>query len=144
VTGNRVLSEELAVTVSTMMETVVSTKLGGTGIRAAIPSYQVAGKTGTAWYYNVGGGYDNQNYNSYFAGFVPARDPQIVVVVTIHEPKGEEYGGGQVAAPVFSKIAAGAMRILNVPPDSENSVNSQISMTGRLPDHNQSSQWRDL
>jgi len=144
VTGNRVLSEELAVTVSTMMETVVSTKLGGTGIRAAIPSYQVAGKTGTAWYYNVGGGYDNENYNSYFAGFVPARDPQIVVVVTIHEPKGEEYGGGQVAAPVFSKIAAGAMRILNVPPDSENSVNSQISMTGRLPDHNQSSQWRDL
>ena len=144
VTGNRVLSEELAVTVSNMMETVVSTKLGGTGIRAAIPSYQVAGKTGTAWYYDVGGGYDNENYNSYFAGFVPARDPQIVVVVTIHEPKGEEYGGGQVAAPVFSKIAAGAMRILNVAPDSENSVNSQISMTGRLPDHNQSSQWRDL
>jgi len=144
VTGNRVLSEELAVTVSTMMETVVNTELGGTGIRAAIPSYQVTGKTGTAWYYNVGGGYDNENYNSYFAGFVPARDPQIVVVVTIHEPKGEEYGGGQVSAPVFSKIAAGAMRILNVPPDSENSVNSQISMTGRLPDHNQSNQWRDL
>ena len=144
VKGERVFSEALATTVSKMMETVVSTKLGGTGVRAAIPSYQVAGKTGTAWYYNVGGGYDNENYNSYFAGFVPAHDPEVVVVVTIHEPKGEEYGGGQVAAPVFSRIASGAMRILNVAPDSADSINSQISMTGILPDHVQSDAWRDL
>ena len=119
VLGERVVDAELARQVNSMLETVVSTKLGGTGVRAAIPSYQVAGKTGTAWYYNVGGGYDEENYNSYFAGFVPAHDPKIVAVVSIHEPKGEEYGGGQVAAPVFAKIAAGAMRILNVPPDTE-------------------------
>lgn len=119
VLGERVVDAELARQVNSMLETVVSAKLGGTGVRAAIPSYQVAGKTGTAWYYNVGGGYDEENYNSYFAGFVPAHDPKIVAVVSIHEPKGEEYGGGQVAAPVFAKIAAGAMRILNVPPDTE-------------------------
>lgn len=119
VLGERVVDAKLARQVNSMLETVVSTKLGGTGVRAAIPSYQVAGKTGTAWYYNVGGGYDEENYNSYFAGFVPAHDPKIVAVVSIHEPKGEEYGGGQVAAPVFAKIAAGAMRILNVPPDTE-------------------------
>ena len=116
--GERVVDAGLARQVNSMLETVVSTKLGGTGVRAAIPSYQVAGKTGTAWYYNVGGGYDEENYNSYFAGFVPAHNPKIVAVVSIHEPKGEEYGGGQVAAPVFAKIAAGAMRILNVPPDT--------------------------
>ena len=118
VLGERVVDAGLARQVNSMLETVVSTKLGGTGVRAAIPSYQVAGKTGTAWYYNVGGGYDEENYNSYFAGFVPAHNPKIVAVVSIHEPKGEEYGGGQVAAPVFAKIAAGAMRILNVPPDT--------------------------
>ena len=118
VLGERVVDAGLARQVNSMLETVVSTKLGGTGVRAAIPSYQVAGKTGTAWYYNVGGGYDEENYNSSFAGFVPAHNPKIVAVVSIHEPKGEEYGGGQVAAPVFAKIAAGAMRILNVPPDT--------------------------
>ena len=139
VAGERVLDADLVKTVNSMLETVVSKSLGGTGVLAAIPSYQVVGKTGTAWYYNVGGGYDNENYNSYFAGFVPAHDPEIVVVVTIHEPKGEQYGGGQVAAPVFHQIASGAMRILNVPPDSDDSsVNSQISMNGRLPAGTQS------
>ena len=133
VSGERVLDGALVRTVNRMLETVVSTKLGGTGVRAAIPSYQVAGKTGTAWYYNVGGGYDEENYNAYFAGFVPARNPRIVAVVTIHQPKGEETGGGTVAAPAFAKIAAGAMRILNVPPDQEEPEASQISMTDRLP-----------
>ena len=130
VSGERVVDSELVRKVNDMLETVVSTKLGGTGVRAAIPSFQVAGKTGTAWYYNVGGGYDEENYNSYFAGFVPAHNPKIVAVVSIHEPKGEEYGGGQVAAPVFAKIAAGAMRILNVPPD--------------LEDENRAIGWSDL
>jgi len=117
VAGERVIRQDIAETVSTMLRSVVSTEAGGTGVRAAIPSYQVAGKTGTAWYYNPGKGYDNRNYNSYFAGFVPASNPRVVMVISIHQPKGDEYGGGQVAAPVFSQIAAGAMRILNVPPD---------------------------
>jgi len=137
VAGERVIDQKLARTVNSMLETVVSKELGGTGVLAAIPSYQVAGKTGTAWYYNVGGGYDTENYNSYFVGFVPAHNPEIVAVITIHEPKGEETGGGRVAAPVFAKIAAGAMRILNVPPDNETHTHDQISMQYRLPELNQ-------
>jgi cell division protein FtsI (penicillin-binding protein 3) len=117
VRGERVIREDIADKVNAMLRSVVSTDAGGTGVRANIPSYQVAGKTGTAWYYNPGRGYDNTNYNSYFAGFVPASDPRVVIVISLHQPKGSEYGGGQVAAPVFSQIAAGAMRILNVPPD---------------------------
>ena len=95
----------------------------------------------------MGGGYDNENYNSYFAGFVPAHDPEIVVVVTLHEPKGEEYGGGQVAAPVFSRIASGAMRILNVAPDNEgneDTENNQISMANERADSVQPDSWRGL
>ncbi len=133
VEGERVLDQDLVRKVNRMLETVVSKKLGGTGVRAAIPSYQVAGKTGTAWFYNVGGGYDNENYNAYFAGFVPARNPRIVAVISIHQPQGDETGGGTVAAPAFAKIAAGAMRILNVPPDNEDSEPSQISMTSQPP-----------
>ena len=141
--GERVIDAQIARDVNAMMETVVSTKLGGTGELAAIPSYQVAGKTGTAWYYNVGGGYDEENYNSYFAGFVPAHNPKIVAVVSIHEPKGEEYGGGRVAAPVFAKIAAGAMRILNVPPDSA-VEEKQVSMSGVVGLDKQPASWREL
>ena len=133
VEGERVLDQDLVRKVNRMLETVVSKKLGGTGVRAAIPSYQVAGKTGTAWFYNVGGGYDNENYNAYFAGFVPARNPRIVAVISIHQPQGDETGGGTVAAPAFAKIAAGAMRILNMPPDNEDSEPSQISMTSQPP-----------
>lgn len=76
----------------------------------------MAGKTGTA--HVVGEfGYEENLHNSLFAGMVPASDPEIVVIVVINEPKGEEHYGGQVAAPVFSEIAAGAMRILNIQPD---------------------------
>lgn len=116
--GVRVISEELTESVTQMLESVVRPGGGGTGTRAYIPSHRVAGKTGTAWFYDVqGGGYDDENYISLFAGFAPVSNPKIVTVVTIHEPQGEEYGGGQVAAPVFANITAGALRILNVPPD---------------------------
>jgi cell division protein FtsI (penicillin-binding protein 3) len=91
----------------------------------------VAGKTGTAWFYNAGGGYDNENYNAYFAGIVPADNPRIVAIVSIHQPQGKETGGGTVAAPAFAKIAAGAMRILDVPPENDVADGSQISMTDR-------------
>jgi cell division protein FtsI (penicillin-binding protein 3) len=122
VAGERVIKAEIAAMVNEMLLGPVSKEMGGTGVRANIPSYQVAGKTGTAWYYNPGRGYDNQNYNSYFAGFVPASNPRVVILISIHQPQGDEYGGGQVAAPVFSEIAAGAMRILNVPPDAPEPV----------------------
>lgn len=129
VPGIRVISEEIAATVTHMLEAVVRPGGGGTGTLAYIPTHRVAGKTGTAWYYDVAkGAYDEGNYISLFAGFAPVSNPKIVTVVTIHEPKGEEYGGGRVAAPVFSTITAGALRILNVPPDIIPADSSLLSL----------------
>ena len=142
VSGQRVLDKNLVAKVSAMLETVVQPDHGGTGTRADIPAYKVAGKTGTAWHYdNEEQAYDDENYNSYFAGFAPASDPKIVVVVTIQEPKGEEYGGGQVAAPVFAKIASGALRVLNAVPDKNvlEVTDSSLSQAGT----NSMSIWRD-
>jgi cell division protein FtsI (penicillin-binding protein 3) len=118
VEGERVIDAKIVSEVTKMLMGVVSKEMGGTGVRAAIPSYQVAGKSGTTWFYDVArGGYDTGNYVSHFAGFVPVSNPRVVIVVSIQQPQGDEYGGGAVAAPVFGQIAAGAMRILNVPPD---------------------------
>lgn len=129
VPGERVIDEEIADTVVNMLRSVVSKKVGGTGVRAAIPSYEVAGKTGTTWFYDVSaGGYDSSNYISHFAGMVPVDDPRIVIVVSIQRPQGAETGGGQVAAPVFSQIATGAMRIMNVPPDVPETAASELSV----------------
>ena len=125
----RVISAEIAASVTQMLEAVVTPGGGGTGTRAYIPTHRVAGKTGTAWYYDVQrGAYDDENYISLFAGFAPVSNPKIVTVVTIHEPQGEEYGGGQVAAPVFANITAGALRILNVPPDIIPKESEELSL----------------
>ncbi len=64
------------------------------------------------------GGYVEDSYLSLFAGMAPASDPRLAMVVMINEPRGEKYGGGAVAAPVFSKVMAGALRMLDVPPDN--------------------------
>ncbi|MEX0617450.1 MAG: penicillin-binding transpeptidase domain-containing protein [Pseudohongiellaceae bacterium] len=114
----RVLDAQIAADVTAMLETVVDPDLGGTAVEANVPFYHVAGKTGTS---RVVGefGYQEDNHNSLFVGYAPAENPEIVVVVIINEPQGEEHYGGQVAAPVFSRIVAGAMRILNVPPDKQ-------------------------
>ncbi len=113
----QVLSESIADRVVQMLETVVDPKRGGSAIEANIPFYTIAGKTGTA--HVVGEfGYEANLHNSLFVGLAPASNPKIVVVVVINEPKGKEHYGGQVAAPVFSKVASGAMRILNVTPDA--------------------------
>lgn len=131
VEGERVLDEQIADTVVDMLRSVVSKAVGGTGVRAAIPSYDVAGKTGTTWFYDVAvGGYDSSSYISHFAGMVPVDDPRIVIVVSIQRPQGAETGGGQVAAPVFAQIAAGAMRILNVAPDVPAEAGGALSMAG--------------
>jgi cell division protein FtsI (penicillin-binding protein 3) len=113
----QVLSESIAARVVQMLETVVDPRRGGSAVEANIPFYSVAGKTGTA--HVVGKfGYEANLHNSFFVGLVPASDPQIVIVIVINEPKGKEHYGGQVAAPVFSKVASGAMRILNINPDA--------------------------
>lgn len=98
-----------------MMEKVVQP--GGTGTRAAIKGYRVAGKTGTV--HKLGAeGYQSGDYIATFAGIAPASDPRLVAVVMIDSPKGQEYFGGEVAAPVFSRVVGHALRILDVPPDA--------------------------
>ncbi len=112
----RVISPVIAGQVLDMLETVVDRSRGGAVTAARIPLYQVAGKTGTSHVVGVSG-YEDNLHNSLFVGLAPASRPEIVVVVIVNEPKGDEHLGGQVAAPVFARIASGAMRILDVPPD---------------------------
>ncbi|MEO8224876.1 MAG: penicillin-binding transpeptidase domain-containing protein [Gammaproteobacteria bacterium] len=112
--ARRVVSPETARSVVTMLEQVVSAE--GTGLKAAVNGYRVAGKTGTARK-AAGGGYADDRHTAVFAGIVPATAPRLAIVVVVDEPKGAYYGG-DVAAPVFSAVAAGALRILAVPPDA--------------------------
>ena len=113
VTGKRVMSVETAQAVRKMMQRVIS---DGTGKRGAVANYSVAGKTGTVHKF-VAGGYAEDRYLSIFSGMVPADNPELVMVVMINEPRNGEYFGGLVAAPVFSKVMSGAMRLLDVAPD---------------------------
>ncbi len=114
VPGRRVLSERVARDLIGLLEQAV--KPTGTGVKAAVPGYRVAGKTGTAWKATAGG-YSTDRYLSVFAGLVPASRPRLAVVVMIDEPTGAEYYGGDVAAPVFSAVVAGALRLMSVAPD---------------------------
>jgi cell division protein FtsI (penicillin-binding protein 3) len=110
----RVMSAETAVRVRRMLEGAISPD--GTGHRAAVEAYRVAGKTGTVRKSGAGG-YAEDRYVAVFAGIAPASRPRLVMVVIIDEPAGEEYYGGQVAAPVFSRVMQGAVRLLDIPPD---------------------------
>jgi cell division protein FtsI (penicillin-binding protein 3) len=113
--GRRVVSRQTAASLLRMMEAVVSPE--GTGERARVRNYQIAGKTGTAWKSSAGG-YSEDRYTSVFAGIAPASHPRLVAVVVIDEPQGRAYYGGDVAAPVFARVAAEALRLLAVPPDA--------------------------
>lgn len=125
VAGNRVLDEQIVKQVITMLESVVL-KDGG-GRRAAVDGYRVAGKTGTV-HKAISGGYAEDRYMSIFAGFAPVSNPSLVTVVMIDEPQGEEHYGGEVAAPVFSDVMKGALRILNIAPDKLTSLDNKITM----------------
>lgn len=108
------IDPEIAAAVTRMLETVTSKQ--GTGSRARVANYRIAGKTGTSHKANATG-YAESSYVSSFAGFGPVSNPRLVCVVVINDPTGEEYYGGLVAAPLFSEVMTGAMRILNIPPD---------------------------
>jgi cell division protein FtsI (penicillin-binding protein 3) len=112
--GRQVISAGTAREVVAMLEHVVGPE--GTGMRAAVPGYRVAGKTGTARKFAIGG-YSEERYTAVFAGIAPVSHPRLSVVVIIDEPRAGIYYGGDVAAPVFARIVEGAMRILAVPPD---------------------------
>jgi cell division protein FtsI (penicillin-binding protein 3) len=81
-----------------------------------VPGYRTAGKTGTVRKVE-GGSYAADRYMAIFAGMAPATRPRLVMVVMIDEPRTSEYYGGQVAAPVFGAVMAGALRLLDVAPD---------------------------
>jgi cell division protein FtsI (penicillin-binding protein 3) len=90
---------------------------GGTAPRAQITGYRVAGKTGTAHKLD-GATYAPNKYVSSFVGFAPASAPRLIVAVMLDEPGTGQYYGGTVAAPVFSNVMAGALRLLGVKPDA--------------------------
>lgn len=113
--GERILSVDTARKIRAMLEVAVTKE--GTGFSASVSGYRVAGKTGTV-HKIVQGRYARDRYHSLFAGMVPASRPRLVMVVMVDDPRGGVYYGGQVAAPVFSKVMSGALRILNVTPDA--------------------------
>ncbi len=112
--GQRIFTTETAREVQTMLDGAVSPE--GTGQRAAVAGYNVAGKTGTA-HKLADHGYAEDRYRAVFAGFAPVEDARIAAVVMLDEPQGEQYYGGQVAAPVFAQAMAGALRLLDIEPD---------------------------
>lgn len=118
-TGEAVVSADIAREVRTVLHRVTGEH--GTARRARVDGYEVGGKTGTV--HKVGpGGYEDKKYLALFVGMAPIDDPRFVTVVVIDEPQGEAYGGGAAAAPVFSRVASGTLRLLNIPPDSPGSV----------------------
>jgi cell division protein FtsI (penicillin-binding protein 3) len=112
--GERALEERTCRELVGMLESVVAAE--GTGKLAAIPGYRVSGKTGTAWKATAGG-YSTDRYMAVFGGVAPASAPRLAAVVVIDEPGAGLHMGGQVAAPVFSRVVGGALRLLAVAPD---------------------------
>ena len=115
VEGKAVISPRTAMAVRKMLEMV--TQPGGTATRAQVAGFRVAGKTGTA-HKLLGANYATDRYISSFVGFAPASNPRLVIAVMLDEPGGKSYYGGEVAAPVFSNVMAGALRLLGIEPDA--------------------------
>jgi cell division protein FtsI (penicillin-binding protein 3) len=109
-----ILDPIIARQVAVMLETVTGPE--GTGKRARVDNYRVSGKTGTSRKASASG-YASR-YIASFAGFAPSSDPGLVGVVMINDPSGSQYYGGLVAAPLFSTVMTGALRLLNIPPDN--------------------------
>ena len=115
--ATQVVPGEVARTVQGMMQQVIEAPRGV--FRAQVPGYHVAGKSGTARKTSVGSkGYQANSYRSLFAGFAPAQDPRIALVVVIDEPGKGAYYGGLISAPVFSRVMAGSLRLMNIAPDN--------------------------
>lgn len=123
--GRPVFSEKIANSVKDMLELVVQP--GGTALKAQVPGYRVAGKTGTA--HKLGPkGYEKDKYVSSFVGMAPASNPRLIMAVMVDEPTSGQYYGGTVAAPVFSDVMSDSLRLLGVPQDAPNN-NVVISPT---------------
>ena len=127
--GTRVISPATAQAVRRMLEMAVQP--GGTAPRSQVMGYRVAGKTGTARKIE-GKGYASNKYVSAFVGFAPISSPRLIVAVMIDEPTAGQYYGGAVAAPVFSRVMAEALRVLAVPPDAP--VNNVVLPPATVPE----------
>ena len=114
--GQKVFSSRTVEQIRPMLEKAASRH--GTASRAVIPRYRIGGKTGTT-HKLVNGNYNNNRYQSLFAGIAPITNPRFIMVVMVDDPRGKKYYGGDVAGPVFSSLMQDLMRLYNVPPDAE-------------------------
>ncbi len=131
VAGERVMDPKIASSMVELMEKVIET--GGTGARAALVGFRVSGKTGTARK-SFAGGYATDSHMATFAGLVPASHPRLATVVVIDDPSGTVYYASDVAAPVFANVMAGALRLLDIPPDDlQNVPAATLVRTGAAP-----------
>ena len=123
----RIVSHWVASEIMTMLKNVVAE---GTGTLAAVPGYQVAGKTGTAAKPDAQGGYSDTRYVASFVGVVPASRPRLVILVSVDEPRGAIWGG-VVAAPAFAEIAKFDLQYLDggVPPDAPSTTTASTVAT---------------
>ncbi|MFC4656108.1 MULTISPECIES: penicillin-binding transpeptidase domain-containing protein [Rheinheimera] len=121
--GERVLSEQNAENMWTMLEAVVGP--GGGGKRAVVPGYRVGGKTGTAKKAGIRGYSDD--YIGSFVGIAPISNPRLACIVIINEPSGDYYYGGEVAAPVFGAVMGATLKLLNIAPDANDSRITQVT-----------------
>jgi cell division protein FtsI (penicillin-binding protein 3) len=125
--ARRVFKASSAIKVRRMMEHVVAQD--GTAYQARVDGYRVAGKTGTvrkATRY----GYSDKKYFAVFAGMAPATKPRFVIVVMVDEPGEEQYYGGLVSAPIFSRVMAGVLRIYGIESDEKNAVPTLLTKKG--------------
>jgi cell division protein FtsI (penicillin-binding protein 3) len=121
----RVLNPDTVDTLTDILRTVVTE---GTGRKAAVPGYVVAGKTGTAQKVDATGRYSMIDHVASFVGFVPASRPALVVLASLDTPRGAANQGGDVAAPLFARVAEGALRVLAVPPDDPSRVLRAVAL----------------
>lgn len=112
--AERILTPKTAQQVRAMLEEVVR---DGTGTRAQVAGYRLAGKTGTV-HKPSRRGYAEHRYVALFGGMIPASKPRLVAVVMVDEPRGGDYFGGMVAAPIFAQVMRDAVRLMNIPPDA--------------------------
>jgi membrane peptidoglycan carboxypeptidase len=123
------LKHDSITTLRTFVESVVDE--GGSGLRAEIPGYSVAGKTGTAQVIGPSGSYADGGYIASFVGYVPAEKPAFAMIALIRGPKKEHYGG-RIAAPLFRKIGQQVLKYLDIPPDQVQN-NPAIQVASALP-----------
>ena len=125
--GTRMMSAATSRHLRRMLEGVVARD--GTGWAARVAGYRVGGKTGTSRK-SIANGYATDRWLALFAGIAPMSRPRLAIVVMVDEPTGGKYYGGQVAAPIFARIARGALRVLAIAPDDHDVVTQRVHLGG--------------